>query len=359
MRIHHFYPRTPNIGDHFVQRGIARMFQNLIPDCIFELFDVNSRGEDKKEFGLTRKAIRRANSEAELIVIGGSNLYEGSLRWPWGVHLEVDALNELRVPVFLVGIGSGSNFTGRLHQPSARAASEIKLLNSYATFSGARDVNTFEWLQEFGVSKARLMGDPATFIFNLPERRNQDGHILITVPPRRFWSSKRQLWNIHTRGRAMFRALAALGRRLVEEGRDVAVVCNDPADIPTARMLFGAWLPTPIACPKSPEEYFELLGKSSAVVSGRLHTAVVAFSLGIPFLLLNVDQRTEGFIKTYQLGDWAIDASLASLDERLAELTGKLLKPDPEAWGVLVEERDRMHARAMHLLGEALRPGIT
>src|SRR5947208_17033962 len=110
MRIHHFYPKTRNVGDHFVQRGVERMIRALVPRATFDLFNVNSRGADETGYGLTRATVARANREADLIIVGGSNLYEGSLRWRWGVHLEPDALDDLCVPLFLVGIGTGSSF---------------------------------------------------------------------------------------------------------------------------------------------------------------------------------------------------------------------------------------------------------
>jgi len=356
MRIHHFYPRTNNIGDHFVQRGIERMVRRIRPEATFELFNVNSRGENKIDYGLTQSAVERANREADLIVVGGSNLYEGSYRWRWGVHFEVAALKNLRVPLFLLGIGSGSNFASPLHHPSTRAKSEIKLLNDYATFSGARDVITFDWLQQLGISKAKLTGDPATFIFNQPLRSNHDGHILITMPPRRFWTSKRQFWNVRVRGRAMFRALVAVARTLLEDGHKVVVSCNDPVDLPIAESLFAGWLPGVVVCPETPEEYFQLLSTSRAVVTGRLHTAVVAFSLGIPFLLMDVDQRTHGFVKTYQLERWSVVPSLSGIEARLREHTDKLLSGEAsQSWEFLIEKRDHMYARSMDLLGEALK----
>ena len=357
MRIHHFYPRTNNIGDHFVQRGIEQMIRGIVPDATFELFDVNSRGEDKIEYGLTPSAVERANSEADLIVVGGSNLYEGSYRWRWGVHLDVDALKNLRVPLFLLGIGSGSNFTSPLHRPSARAKSEIKLLNDYAIFSGARDVITLDWLQQLGISKVKLTGDPATFVFNNPPANNRDGNILIAMPPSRFWSSKRKFWNVHVRGRAMFRAMVAVARTLLEEGYRIVVACNDPLDLPIAESLFAGWLPGVVVCPETPEEYFQLLSASRAVVSGRLHTAVVAFSLGIPFLLMDVDQRTHGFVKTYQLEPWSVVTSVSSIEARLREHTDKLLSGEAcESWKLFIEKRDQMYSRAMDLLAEVLKP---
>src|SRR4051794_9993577 len=126
MRVHHFYPKTRNVGDHFVQRGIERMIREIVPEATFDLFNVNSRGTDATGYGLTRETIERANREADLIVVGGSNLYEGSLRWPWGVQMEPDALERLRVPLFLLGIGTGSDFLSRTHKPSRRALREIR-----------------------------------------------------------------------------------------------------------------------------------------------------------------------------------------------------------------------------------------
>jgi polysaccharide pyruvyl transferase WcaK-like protein len=360
MRIHHFYPRTRNIGDHFVQRGIKRMIKTIVPDAAFDLFNVNSRGEDKTDYGLTRAAVERANREADLVIVGGSNLYEGSLRWRWGVHLEIDALKNLRVPLFLLGIGTGSDFLSRPHNPSLRARDEIRLLNEYATFSGVRDVMTYNWLRQLGVSKAQLTGDPAAFIFNRPvQRNNHDGHVLLTMPPVRFWAGKHRFWNVRVHGRAMFKGMISLTRALLEKNHRVLVTCNDPADLPLAGKLFDRLLPTPVICPQTPEEYFQILSASRAVLSGRLHTAVVSFSLGIPFALMDVDQRTNGFIKTYQIDDWSISPSRHGIESQLKEMTDRLLgEGGRKSWEIFIEKRDHMYERAMKLLRDALRAVI-
>jgi polysaccharide pyruvyl transferase WcaK-like protein len=355
MLIHHFYPRTHNIGDHFVQRGIAAMFATIVPDVTFKLFDVNSRGQEKIEYGLTQSAVERANAEADLIIVGGSNLYEGSLGWPWGVHLDPAALKNLRVPLFLLGIGTGSNFNSSLHKPSARAKREIKLLNDYASLSGVRDVTTLDWLQQLGVTKARLMGDPATFVFDCPPQIKHDGPVLVTIPPRRVWTSKRQFWKVRARGRPMFFALVELTKNLIEKGHQVLLTCNDPADLPLARELFGGLLPGAVICPEAPEEYFQLLAKSRAVISGRLHTAVVAFSLGIPFLLLDIDERTRGFLNTYQLDAWSVGPSATRSKTHLHEQAKKLLDESRlEAWQAAIARRDRMKKAAIALIREAM-----
>ncbi len=198
-----------------------------------------------------------------------------------------------------------------------------------------------------------------TFIFSQRPRPNYDwydGHILITMPPRRFWTSKHQFWNVHVCGRAMFRALVALARTLHQEGHQVVIACNDPVDLPIAESLFEGGLPGDVVCPETLEEYFQLISASRAVVSGRLHTAVVAFSLGIPFLLMDVDQRTHGFVKTYQLEPWSVVPSLPRIEARLREDTERLLSGAAcESWKFFIEKRDHMCARAMDLLAEALK----
>lgn len=353
MRIHHFYPKTRNVGDHFVQRGIEQIIQEIIPDASFQTFDVNSRGDDET-YGLTRATVERANREAGLVVVGGSNLYEGSLRWPWGVHMVPDALASLRVPLFLLGVGTGSAFLSRTHRPSARAHREIRLLNERADISGARDVLTLRWLRALGVSKIELLGDPATFIFN-HRARLAGGCVMIVIPPRRFWSSRSQFLKVRLHGRTMFHALASLARVLIEEGRNVLVACNDPADLSLARKLFSEWFDGRIVCPETPEEYFRLLSESRAVVTGRLHTAVVAFSLGVPFVLLDADQRTRGFIETYGLDDWSFTPSRGDFRERLYERVEQLLGDDALGpWEMLVRKRDLMYERGMELLRGAL-----
>jgi polysaccharide pyruvyl transferase WcaK-like protein len=356
MRIHHFYPKTRNIGDHFVQRGIERMMREIVPDASFALFNVNSRGEDETGYGLTRETVARANREANLIIVGGSNLYEGSYRWPWGVHLEAEALDDLRVPLFLVGMGTGSGFLSRPHKPSARAKREIKLLNDAATFSGTRDVLTRDWLHQLGISKARLMGDPATFIFNHAARSGGvGGTFLMTTPPLRFWASRNRFWQVRRRGRAMFRTTVSLAQKLLDGGHEVVVACNDPADVNLARQLFGAGFAGRIVCPQSPEEYFRLLSNARAVLTGRLHTAVVSFSLGVPFLLIDADQRSRGFVETYQLEDWSVRPSRSDFAACLAERTDRLLSDNAvKSWELLIRKRDLMYERGMNLLRAAL-----
>jgi polysaccharide pyruvyl transferase WcaK-like protein len=146
--------------------------------------------------------------------------------------------------------------------------------------------------------------------------------------------------------------MAALAKRLRQQGESVIVCCNDPADLPIARGLFSG--PVEVVCPASPEEYFHLLESSRAVITGRLHTAVAAFSLAVPFALLNIDQRTNGFIKTFGLDPWSISTSTEGFEENLLRMMETLLRADPYAWQELVAQRDRLYRQALTLLQQAM-----
>jgi polysaccharide pyruvyl transferase WcaK-like protein len=153
----------------------------------------------------------------------------------------------------------------------------------------------------------------------------------------------------------MFGAVVSLARSLLERGHEVVVACNDPTDLSLARRLFGGWFGGRVVCPGAPEEYFALLEGARAVVTGRLHTAVVSFSLGIPFVLIDADGRTRGFVETYQLNDWSVTPSGGDFEGRLKERADRLLSDDARGpWELLVRKRDLMYERGMGLLRDAL-----
>ncbi|MDR5708483.1 MAG: polysaccharide pyruvyl transferase family protein [Armatimonadota bacterium] len=357
MRIHHFYPKTQNLGDRFVALGIERLFRAVVPDATFVSFNVNDRGDDPQEFGITLRAVERANRKADLVVVGGSNLYEpvpGKDRW--GVYLEPQALPRLRVPLLLVGIGTGSDLGARFPtRPTLQVAREIRLLHRHARFSGVRDVVSLSWLRNLGITNAQLLGDPATFLFSAPARECKSvQRVAVVLPSRRlFWHRWRRVRFWDMRGPNLWRALSDLASGLATQGLEVVVFCNDPRDLAVAQALLPRNGQCPLEAPATAEAYFTTLQDMDAVVTARLHTAVVAFSLGIPFVLVDFDQRTHGFVRTYGLDEWAIPYVWGGIDAHLRRRVSRLLSGEAD-WEPFVARRDEMHERALAMLREAV-----
>jgi len=355
LRIHHFYPKSVNIGDHFVRIGIEKLFSAVTPNVHFDFFNVNRQGEDTTGYGLTYSNIARANREADVVVVGGSNLYQG--KTSLGIHLEDGALDTLAIPLFLVGIGTGSRFL-RSHPttPSTPVLDQIKLLHAHARFSGVRDVVTHEWLHKMGVTHNVMMGDPATFIFNYPiQPVRNDGDVLIVMPSIRFlrMNTLKSFWDL--RRRILFSGISALDMDLLQQGYKTTIVCNDPRDLEYAQRLFKPCPKERIILPQSTEEYFRILSSARCIISGRLHTAVVSLSMGIPFLLINVDQRTVGFIRTYQLHNHSITPTAIGFEAQLKKMTHPILCADiREDWERIITLRDVLYKRATNHIEMAL-----
>jgi len=342
------------VGDHFVQRGIASLIRRVVPQAEFETFDVNNRGGDQIAFGLTVEAAERANRAADFVVVGGSNLYEG--RDTLGIHVEPDFFKSLKVPLILLGIGTGSGFRSKPPRPSNAARDLLANLHRHAILAGARDVTTLQWLRQLGIEEACLIGDPATFIFNRTRQPAACGdHVVVTMPPIRFWNVTSRREYFDPRRRRMFQALSLETRRLKRLGYRIVITCNDASDMESAGTLFGRDAADAVHCPATPEEHFDLLKRAKVVISGRLHTAVVSFSLGIPFALVDVDQRTSGFIRTYELEDWAIVPSL-NVGSSMSGIIDNLFDERfANRWEELIDSRNAMHSRALNLLSHALK----
>lgn len=71
-------------------------------------------------------------------------------------------------------------------------------------------------------------------------------------------------------------------------------------------------------------------------------------------MLLNVDQRTNGFIKTYELEHWSLLPSAGRIEKDLQDMTAKLLRDETSEWASFIKRRDEMYTKSMKMLREAL-----
>jgi polysaccharide pyruvyl transferase WcaK-like protein len=102
-------------------------------------------------------------------------------------------------------------------------------------------------------------------------------------------------------------------------------------------------------CPATPDEYFQLLDNARALISGRLHTAVVALSRGLPFLMVDLDKRTQGFIETYELQHATLSPSRIS-DDIISSIDPVLNGSDSHAWMNSISVRDQLANKALERL---------
>src|SRR5437868_3293567 len=128
MVVHHYFPLgSTNVGDHLVARAIRDAVLRHFGAVEFVEIPVNDRYRDAdRPIGLQGENLDRTNAEADLVIVGGSNLLEPRKprrgRGGWGVFTDVNSIRRLRPPLMLLGMGTGSSFgkSIRRYYPPAR-----------------------------------------------------------------------------------------------------------------------------------------------------------------------------------------------------------------------------------------------
>jgi polysaccharide pyruvyl transferase WcaK-like protein len=119
--------------------------------------------------------------------------------------------------------------------------------------------------------------------------------------------------------------------------------------------MFSGWFSGRVVCPGESDKYFQLVSHAIAVVSGRLHTAALALSLGIPFVLLDLDYRTKGFIQTYSLNHATVSHRSNFRESLFRQMDDLLASGNREAWTKSILIRDELYLKAQNRLAAAFK----
>lgn len=151
---------TGNRGDTAIRKSITEAInENLsVPFTFF-----NVKYEELTEL----RILNQLNTECSALMIAGSGLYTN---YPtssgWYFPCKTELFQKIKVPIMLIGIGKNNNlkkdiFNGDLTE---FAKDSIRLINERAVISTVRDLRTYNTLKDLGISKHKLMLDPANFL---------------------------------------------------------------------------------------------------------------------------------------------------------------------------------------------------
>jgi len=151
---------TGNRGDMAIRKSIVEAIEeNLkVPFAFF-----NVKYEELTE----NRIINQLNTEGSSLMIAGSGLYTNyPMASGWYFPCETALFNKIKVPIMLLGLGCNNNlgkdiFKGAL-KPKAKKS--IKLINDLASISTVRDQRTYKLLKSLGITKHKIMLDPANFL---------------------------------------------------------------------------------------------------------------------------------------------------------------------------------------------------
>ncbi len=354
MRIAHIYPKNdPNIGDHLVKAGIDKLLRERLGPVTIDGYSNKRDAEDPQEpIGITRGSVDVFN-HSDLLVIGGSNLYEVS-DGRWGVVVETEALERLKVPVLLLGIGSGWSFAfPHLPRFPAEVERQIRCLHGLARGSSVRDDMTERILRSHRVGPCTVTGCPATFLADEPLRRTGAGRVGVAFLPRRMYAPRVRLSfrrsPTHARRRLLTRTFLGVLEGLRAGGFETRVLVHDARDLPLAHRLVG----DEIVYHKEPARLLEEISACDVVVGFRLHACIAALGYGIPVVPVLADGRSSAFAETFGLTELSVPVDPAGALLAMERIC-LALDSGREFWQPALERRDELRRRMNSFLEASL-----
>ena len=358
LTVHHYFPLgSDNIGDHLVAIAIRSAIERHFGPARFVDMPVNDRYHAAdRPIGLMGENVDRTNAEADLVVIGGSNLLEPRLRrrpkpgrvdWSWGVFTDTNSIARLQPPLLLLGMGTGSDFGQPIPPYDDTAATQIRMLHDKAMATAVRDQTTADRLAAIGVPTT-CTGCPVTFFSDAPVvSADPTLPLLVSLPPARILK--------RFSGRIFGRVFMAQTARYVEwlKARSVPtiVTLHEPDDIPVAR----DWLPKDVEVfyTEDPDELLRRYRDCRGVIGFRLHAALLGLGLGKPTIPAWVDWRGRAFVETFGLQSMAIRPARFGEFRRLRHWTQRLLSGNSELIGPLDDAKARFRTRYHEFLADA------
>ena len=293
MKIYH-------IGAH----GAGNAGDIVILDCLRAMFPdatwINRNDHEPFDDG----AVEQAN-RADLVLIGGGGLFLKDTHandvsgWRWNCSVEM--LQRIEKPIVVFGVG----YNRFRNQPDFIPAfsSQISAVIQKSAFFGMRE-KTGGWLMSKYapglIDKIDYQPCPAMFCgWFYPEIKHKPSKLVVFAPAfdrpqMRFGDNEREIFN------QVRDALEGLER----QGYTIAVVAHVGSD-----QKASSYLNYPLVglAGKTTEEILTFYSKADLVIGMRLHSLIIPFGLGVPFLGLASHNKITRFLSDIGHLDWGVD----------------------------------------------------
>lgn len=340
LRVHHYFPfGSGNVGDHMVAHAIRTQLPEFFGPCEFTTLPVNDRYEGTdRPIGLRGENLTLTNAQADLVVIGGSNLLEprkprrknksGPRLGRWGVFTDLESIAALRVPTLLLGMGTGSSFGQSIRPYLEPATSEVRALFAKSFAHSVRDITTVQQLARIGIT-TQCTGCPVTFLtpapITPPASQPSPLPLAVSLPPYYIRDS--------LLGRLFMRQTLAYIHWLISQNIPTLVTLHEDRDVAFAK----GHLPPPnpplfdIFYTDDLHTQLDRFQSIRGMVAFRLHAGLTAWALGKPIIPVGLDWRGQGFINTISAHPYSIRPSYLPFTQfsKLRHLTHQLLSSDP------------------------------
>ena len=288
--IFYYSVMTSNYGDKAIRKSIVDAIQKRI-DIPITYFNI-------KYDELTEQRIEQLNKEGSCILIAGSGLYSNA-NTPsgWYFNCKPELFSKIKIPIFLIGLGCNNNLKNDIFgKLTDKAKSSIKLINNLSAISTVRDQRTYDILKDIGVTNHQLMLDPACFLNVIPVQKQRRIAINIAQHAPILGRFDGGIEGQKNREKNL-QSFAKISNYLIEKNYSVVFICHDPLEqslvIDLQKLVPELeWINT-----DNIDRILEEYNKCLATICIKMHSAILSFAVGTPFINIYYDEKSIEFLK--------------------------------------------------------------
>lgn len=320
MKIFHYMPKGPNVGDSIIDLATKKFFRSIFPDAEFFSFRSHTHAgfygetinlhEYDRMAGIRRESLKLFGTP-DLIVIGGAPSWASDTL----VALETESIRARGTPI--VFFGSGTKY---YKDPSRRSTfmAQLSEISQQVIAAGARDEPTYRDMKLQGLP-AYMTGCPVMYYVGEDIKWKKSEYFIIP-----FRSDK-------------IPAHLQIDMEFIKELENVLeakhlVVFQDYSEVCHAEALSGGLFkrhPLNFLVEYNPDNLLPFYKNAKFVFSYRLHGTLTGATCGTPFLQLNMDGRGNDFSKTFDPeGKYTISHAEATKERMLAKVRNMIAHKD-------------------------------
>ena len=285
---------------------------------------------------------RAALHNSDVVVIGGGNLLaDNDLNFPIKIESALQCVKRLRIPVAVYGCGVGARW-------SPRGSTLFRRALANATVKGVfvRDeMSRTRWndrMIEVVVPKCEVVRDPgllASHVYNVVRERHGEPRVgvgVISPGEIRYHS------DAHLSDQEVGRWYLEMVKRLISSGLDIVTFANGcPDDVvflnelmPEMKRVHGSSVR--VEDVRSPTDLLRVVKQVDALVAFRMHAAIAAYSVGIPIVALEWDEKVTEFMRSIDERNHVVNIAMTSPEQASSMVIDSMHR------GIRSEKRDQV-----------------
>jgi len=286
--IMYYHVDTSNRGDWVIKKSIVEAIQKRI-DVPFAFMSV--KNDELSE----ERILKQLNKDCSALMIAGSGLYTNYPKSSgWYFPCKTELFEKIKVPIMLVGLGCNQNLKGNVLNSGLKdeVKQSIKLINDLAVVSTVRDQRTYDTLSGLGITKHKLMIDPANFLD--VKRRPKEKRVAIQIAQHapilgRFdGNNELRGYNVES--------FAKISTYLIENGYSVLFIAHDALENSLIVDLKRLEPKIEYINSDNLDEMLAEYARCEFTIAVKMHSCIMSFASGTPFINVYYDLKSTEYM---------------------------------------------------------------